>query len=193
MNNQNNPIEIFREWYKRELSFSKVQIPTAVCLSTIGLDNFPNARFVSFKGIVDDTFVVTGPLNSRKGMEIAKNHNVALTFWWTETECQVRIQGKAKLISEQLAHHYFNSRSTNSKAVTAVCKQGEVIEDLELLKQQVSDKISDDDIIKRPKDWGGYAINPVRIELMEFNKTRFHRRLLFENIDSNWISKQIQP
>jgi pyridoxamine 5'-phosphate oxidase len=81
MKNTKQPIQLFSKWFDEELKLSKVQIPTAVCLSTIGIDNFPNARFVSFKELIDNSFVITGPLNSRKGIEIENNNSVALTFW----------------------------------------------------------------------------------------------------------------
>ena len=39
---------------------------THACLSTEGLNGFPNARFVSLKEIRNEEFVVTGTLTSRK-------------------------------------------------------------------------------------------------------------------------------
>jgi len=83
------PIEIFTRWFKEELKLTKVRIPTASCLSTVGQDNYPNARFVSLKEIVESNFIVTGTLTSRKGFEINETNKVALTFWWTETERQI--------------------------------------------------------------------------------------------------------
>ena len=49
------PIEIFTQWFDEELKLSKARIPTAVCLSTIGIDNYPNARFVSYKELIDNS------------------------------------------------------------------------------------------------------------------------------------------
>src|SRR5215217_8011137 len=110
-----NPFQLFKDWYGLELQLAKVRIPSACCLSTSGLDGYPNARFVSLKDVVDNTFIVTGPMSSRKGNEIDRSNKVALTFWWTETERQVRIQGEAKKISAQLADKYFFERSRNSQ------------------------------------------------------------------------------
>jgi pyridoxamine 5'-phosphate oxidase len=47
--------------------------------------------------------------------------------------------------------------------------------------------------IPEPKGWGGYAIKPLRIELMEFRSTRFHDRRLYELANGTWTWKQIQP
>ena len=68
-----NPITLFQNWFAEAVEASSASIPSACCLSTLGLDGYPNARFVSLKEIVEDSFVVTGSLASRKGLEIAEN------------------------------------------------------------------------------------------------------------------------
>jgi pyridoxamine 5'-phosphate oxidase len=193
MKNIKQPIQLFTKWFDEELKQSKARIPTAVCLSTIGIDDFPNARFVSFKELVDNSFIITGPLNSKKGTEIEDNDKVALTFWWTETERQIRIQGLATKISEQLADKYFNERNVNSQAVSSICEQGKEIKNLEQLEKKVLEKVSERTKIKRPQSWSGYSIKPIRIEFMEFKKTRFHDRKLYEIGNGEWNVKQIQP
>lgn len=193
MKNTKQPISLFTKWFEEELKLSKVRIPTAVCLSTIGIDNYPNARFVSFKELVNNCFIITGPLNSRKGTEIENNEKVALTFWWTETERQIRIQGVATKISEQLADKYFDERNVNSQAVSSICEQGKEIDNLEQLEKKVLDKVLEKTRIIRPKDWSGFSIKPTRIEFMEFKKTRFHNRKLYEIENGEWNMKQIQP
>ncbi|MCA0133897.1 pyridoxine/pyridoxamine 5'-phosphate oxidase [Winogradskyella alexanderae] len=189
----NNPILLFEKWYDKELNLTKVRIPTAVCLSTIGIDNFPNARFVSFKEIINDSFIITGPLNSRKGIEIKNNSKVSLTFWWTETERQVRIQGIATEIKVELAEKYFDTRNINSKAVSLICEQGKEVDDLKLLEDKIQNRVAENKKIEKPKNWSGFSIKPIRIEFMEFKKTRFHDRKLYELKNDKWNIKQIQP
>ncbi|SDL63974.1 pyridoxine/pyridoxamine 5'-phosphate oxidase [Kriegella aquimaris] len=193
MKNKEQPTQLFLKWFDEELKLSKVRIPTAVCLSTMGTDDFPNARFVSFKELIDDSFIITGPLNSRKGLEIENNNKVALTFWWTETERQVRIQGIASKISDQLADKYFEARNTNSQAVSLICEQGKETDNLKKLEQKVLDKVSENTKISRPQNWSGFSIKPTRIEFMEFKKTRFHERKLYQVVADDWTLKNIQP
>ncbi|RNC86245.1 MAG: pyridoxamine 5'-phosphate oxidase [Winogradskyella sp.] len=187
------PIDLFSSWYSEEQKLSKREIPSAVCLSTIGTDGFPNARFVSLKEVRNNTFIVTGPLDSKKGIEIGANPNVALTFWWTETNRQVRIQGIAKYITDDLAEQYFNDRSRASKAVSRLSKQGEEIADLKTLENDIQSLISDSSEIERPMYWSGFSIQPIRIEFMQFETSRFHKRTLYEYLDGEWHSKLIQP
>lgn len=189
-----NPIKIFKEWYKEECQLSKAAITSACCLSTIGLDGFPNSRFISLKDIINDNFIITGSLNSLKGMEIKRNNKVAITFWWTETSRQVRIQGTAKRINDHLADKYFNERDYGSKVVSFLSRQGEKIENYNSLEEELSKYlIKSNEVIKRPADWGGYSINPLRIELMEFRLSRLHYRKLFELYEQNWEMFILSP
>ena len=95
-----NPLLLFEKWFNDEKKVSNLKLPAACCLSTIGLDGYPNSRFVSLKEISNESFVITGPLSSRKGREIENCSKAALSFWWTSTERQIRIQGNISKISK---------------------------------------------------------------------------------------------
>lgn len=143
----------------------------------------------------DHGFIITGSLSSRKGIEISQSPKVALSFWRTTTERQVRIQGIASRITEGDADQYFKERSRYCQLLSTVSKQGEVIaktEDftkrIELLETKLNGKG-----LKRPEDWSGYNIRPLRIEFFAFRSNRIHERKLFEFMNEEWIMKQLQP
>lgn len=190
-----NPIDTFKAWYQEETEKSSVSIPSACCLSSIGTDGYPNARFVSLKEIIDDKFVITGPLNTRKGVELLAHPKASLVFWWTETARQVRIQGDAISIDDQLADRYFSARSRASKIVSQISKQGQPIENLVELTRLFEQRkaVSDDGEIERPAQWAGFFIVPKRVELMEFKKSRFHVRALFLKENDRWNKTMLQP
>lgn len=189
------PIKIFSQWLGEELALTKVSIPTACCLSTIGTDNYPNSRFVSLKGIVDNNFIVTGSLKSRKAIEIDAMNKVALTFWWTETEKQVRIQGNATMIDNGLADKYFAERNRDSQIVSIVSNQGQPLNNIAILnkKYQEIETTFSNKHLPRPENWGGYSIKPIRIEFLEFKPTRFHERNLYELTNEKWRQVSLQP
>jgi pyridoxamine 5'-phosphate oxidase len=190
-----HPIEAFREWYSEQLARSASLIPTACCLSTIGLDGYPNARFVSLKEVRGDAFIITGPVDSRKGRELEQTPHAALTFWWPETERHIRIQGAAERISEGDADRYFADREKDTQIISLVSRQGHPVEDADAVKQRIRDaeKLYADTPIPRPQNWGGFAIQPVRIELMEFRASRFHERRMFEKVGGEWVCTRLQP
>lgn len=189
------PIELFLEWYSKEEQLTTVRLSSACCLSTLGTDGFPNARFLALKEVSSGAFVVTGNLSARKGVELQDCPKVALTFWWPFTERQVRIQGVANRISDQVADNHFANRSRESQIVSIVSRQGEELSSLQDLTKAYEefDAAHSGEKLARPTNWGGYAIQPVRIEFLEFNESRFHNRCLYEVCEGFWTLKQLQP
>jgi pyridoxamine 5'-phosphate oxidase len=190
-----NPLELFDIWYSQETKKSVLAIPSACCLSTIGMDGYPNARYVSLKDIIDGYFVITGTTSSRKGIEIEANNRVALTFWWTETERQVRIQGNAYKLSDNNSDKYFDKRNRDSQIVSIVSDQGKELED----QKELNRKFEEYDLryknksVERPKNFSGFNIEPIRIEFLEFQSSRFHKRTLYMLENSVWKIVNLQP
>ncbi|MFK7971489.1 MAG: pyridoxal 5'-phosphate synthase [Bacteroidia bacterium] len=190
-----DPITTFQNWYKEASQKTIASIPSACCISTIGLDGYPNARFVSMKAVVERKFVITGPLSSRKAQELAHVDKAALTFWWPESERQVRIQGDTSLISKALAEQYFAARNFDSQVVSHISQQGIEMQDYDYLndlfeaeKTKYADKK-----MPHPEHWGGFFIQAKRIEFMEFEKSRLHRRTLFTHENEAWQKVLLQP
>ncbi|MEM6718760.1 MAG: pyridoxal 5'-phosphate synthase [Bacteroidota bacterium] len=190
-----NPFEKFNHWLAEERKQQELRFPTACCLSTIGTDGYPNARFVSLKEVTDKGFIITGTLSSLKGQEFAQHPTAALTFWWTVTERQVRIQGDVSEITKAQAIQYFQERNRDSQLVSTVFDQGKEIESFDLMKdqfQQEKEKLGTSPI-EMPNNWSGICIQPKRMEFMDFKVSRLHERTVFENENGNWKSYCIQP
>lgn len=190
-----NPIELFRHWYDMELEQSKLSLPSACCLSTIGLDGYPNARYVSLKGVKDGLFVIAGPTNSRKGSEIERSAKVSIVFWWTETERQIRIQGDAKMLSELESEIYFGQRSQESKIVSTIFDQGREVETYAELEDRFNQGKENYGLseIRKPPTWSGFGVTPRRMEFMEFLHTRLHKRMLFTMQNAGWDKTYLEP
>lgn len=196
LRNENmNPLLLFEAWFSEEKKLSNLKLPAACCLSTTGLDGYPNSRFVSLKEVSNESFVITGPLNSRKGREIEHCSKAALSFWWTSTERQIRIQGDVSKIPKSKAEVYFEQRSRDSKIVSSAFKQGEEVKSIAHLQKHFDEQkkeLGSEEII-HPKNWGGIYIKPIRIEFMEFKKSRLHERKLFQQVNNKWEMTILQP
>jgi len=62
-----------------------------------------------------------------------------------------------------------------------VSNQGQALIDIETLNRkykEIETNFSNQNLT-RPKNWDGYSIEPIRIEFLEFELTRFHDRKLF--------------
>ena len=190
-----NPFEIFEQWYHLALEQPNVKIPSACCFTSIGIDGFPNSRFVSLKDIKDDAFIISGPINSRKGIEVGSNPKVSLAFWWDRIDRQVRIQGEAVELSKSDAKSYFSKRSRTSQIVSTLFEQGEVLENFDELKNRFDFGLShfENQDIPKPSSWSGFVIRPIRIEFMEFAATRLHKRTLYTKEKACWSKCYLQP
>lgn len=190
-----NPLLLFEKWFSEEKELSNLKLPAACCLSTIGLDGYPNSRFVSLKETKNESFVITGPLDSRKGREIENSPKAALSFWWTTTERQIRIQGDVSKIPKSNAKIYFEQRNRDSKIVSTVFEQGKSIQSVTHLQKHFEEKKEELESkeIKCPENWGGIYIKPLRIEFMEFKKSRLHERKLYEKVNNEWSMIILQP
>jgi pyridoxamine 5'-phosphate oxidase len=107
----------------------------------------------------------------------------------------VRIQGNATIINDKLADRYFTERSRDSQIVSIVSSQGQKLNDVESLNKKYHDietNFSNKPLV-RPENWGGYSIEPIRIEFLEFKPTRFHDRKLFELTNGEWTQTELQP
>lgn len=190
-----NPLLLFDKWFSEEKEFNNLKLPAACCLSTIGLDGYPNSRFVSLKEVLNESFVITGPLNSRKGREIENNLKAALSFWWTSTKRQIRIQGDLSKISEAQAEIYFEQRNRDSKIVSTIFEQGKKVQSIYHLQKHFKEQKEEikSKEIKRPENWGGVYIKPIRIEFMEFKESRLHERKLYQRVNDKWETIILQP
>lgn len=186
---------MFEDWYSAEINLSTENIPNVCCLSTIGIDGFPNARMIALKEIKDKKFIFTSSLDSLKGVEIQSTNKVALTFWWNNTERQVRIQGVAERLSDEEADKQFEKRSFESKVATLLCQQGRKLESYETLKEQYIGLLNSmkGQQIDRPKNWGGFEVTPLMIEFMQFHSNRLHERNQYELNNGNWNKILLQP
>lgn len=83
------------------------------------------------------SLVVTVPVESRKGRELAENNLAALTFWWGPSNRSVRIEGRVSRVSEAESTEYFKSRPRDSQLSAIASKQSSVIASREVCEAVV--------------------------------------------------------
>ena len=189
------PFYTFSVWLHEHVTQKKSAHPAACVLSTVGHDGYPNARYVALKELKFPHLIITGSLLSRKAKEIEAHPQVALSFWWEESNRQVRIQGTATQIDRETASFHFANRDRIAQLVSSISQQGAILDSIKRLKKDIeahSTRIGDA-AIPCPSNWGGYQIAPQRIEFMEFKTSRLHKRTLYTQNDSGWSVTLLQP
>jgi pyridoxamine 5'-phosphate oxidase len=190
-----NPIAQFEKWLKEAID-SKALEPTAMTLSTVTEDGRPSARIVLLKGVESNQFVFYTNYQSQKGKELLENPACALTFFWPELERQVRIEGVAKRVDEAKSTAYFVSRPKGSQIGAWASPQSSIIKDRLILEERVAvleKKFEGSNQIPKPKQWGGFAVEPHEIEFWQGRPSRLHDRIVYYQSEGEWIKHRLAP
>ena len=190
-----DPIQQFNHWFN-EATTSEVPEPNAMTLSTVNEQGRPAARIVLLKGVENGKFVFYTNYQSKKGKELEQNPACSLTFFWSELERQVRIEGVASRIDTKRSEEYFQSRPRGSQIGAWASPQSTFIKDRSLLEaraQQMEEKFKGMDVLPKPHQWGGYEIDPFMIEFWQGRPSRLHDRILYTKVDESWRIDRLAP
>ena len=189
-----NPIDLFDRWFQ-QAKLMEIDDPNAMNLSTVTNDLQPSSRIVLLKSFNDDGFVFYTNLNSKKGLAIKKNSQVALNFYWKSLKKQVRIEGKAEIVKETDADEYFDTRPEDSKIGAWASHQSLELKSREELEKRVVTfkKKFEGSKIMRPKNWSGYKVIPKLIEFWQEMPFRLHDRAEFIRYENKWNARKLYP
>lgn len=191
-----NPMEMFQKWFYEVEKSETVAETNAMTISTIGLDGFPKSRVVLLKKYTFEGFIFYSNYLSEKGLAIAKNPQVCISFFWPAMERQIIIKGKVEKIAENLSDGYFESRPRGSQLGAIVSKQSEVVASREVLEQQLKalEAAYEGKEIERPSHWGGYLVKPKEIEFWQGRANRLHDRIRYQlQADYSWKIERLAP
>ncbi|CDG16701.1 pyridoxine/pyridoxamine 5'-phosphate oxidase [Xenorhabdus doucetiae] len=190
-----DPILKFKTWWDEVKNNLNLKHPNAVCVSTLDEKGFPSGRFVDLKAVNNGGFIFCTYLDSKKGQELQRNPKISLTFWWEGVGYQVRVTGLAFEISESDAEKYWYSRTRDAQITTLSCQQSQLLSSEQKLRKQVVQVIGtlSDNPIPKPKNWGGYRVEPNTIEFLTFKEDRLHLRELYLEKNGTWQKYLLQP
>ncbi len=194
-----DPIEQFNQWFE-EARHAQLSEPNAMHLATADPSGKPSGRIVLLKGIENRAegrpqFIFYTNYQSRKGNEMEKNPQVALTFFWAELERQVRIEGTVAVLDNQTSTEYFHSRPRASQIGAWTSPQSQPITDrsvLEERKENFTQKYNDQEIPK-PSHWGGYAVTALSFEFWQGRPSRLHDRIYYQLEEDRWKIQRLAP
>lgn len=190
-----NPIAQFEIWFE-EACAAHIPEPNAMSLATVPADGRPSLRAVLLKYYDLQGFVFFTNLESVKAREIGENPHVALLFLWPQLERQIVIGGDAQKISNKESVRYFLRRPRESQIGAWVSRQSKVISSRKLLEMKFDEmkrKFSKGQV-PLPSFWGGYRVQPTRIEFWQGRPHRLHDRFLYTLGErEDWSIERLAP
>jgi pyridoxamine 5'-phosphate oxidase len=189
-----DPIEQFSIWFEDVLKHEPYD-PTAMVLSTVDKQNYPDSRVVLLKAIDQGSFVFYTNYCSTKARQIEDNPRVAINFYWPHMARQVRVRGAIGRVSEAVSDSYFSSRPVSSQLGAIASPQSHTIPNREFLERSVNDLIKKhgQSPVVRPEHWGGYRITPGEIEFWQGRDNRLHDRIQYQMQQGHWIFHRLAP
>ena len=191
-----NPIEMFQKWFYEVEKSETIAEVNAMTISTLGLDGFPKSRVVLLKKYTFEGFIFYSNYESEKGVAMAENSNVCISFFWAAMERQIIIKGKVEKIAKNLSDGYFESRPRGSQLGAIVSKQSSVIPSRSYIEQKLKDLETqyEGKEIERPEHWGGYIVKPQEIEFWQGRANRLHDRMRYQlQADYSWKIERLAP
>jgi pyridoxamine 5'-phosphate oxidase len=191
---ENDPFVQYALWFNEALK-SEVLDPYAACLSTVDNIGQPSSRMVYIRDVVDNGFVFYTNYSSAKGEDLSFNKLAAFNVFWGDLERQIRIQGSISKVNDSVSDKYFNARPRSSKIGAWASNQSGIINnrvELENNIKLIEEKFKDKDVT-RPPFWGGYCLNPNKIEFWQGRPSRLHDRILYTKENNLWAKSRLSP
>lgn len=190
-----DPWAFLQGWVDDALASDEAE-PTAMVLSTVGLDGRPRARVLLAKEVGPEGIVFFTHTDSPKGEELAATPSASAVFWWSTLMRQVRAVGSVSELSREESEAYFASRPRASQVGAWASHQSRPMASHSELKEAVDEAERRFDGVAEvpcPPQWGGYRMDVDELEFWQGQPSRLNDRVLARRTDERWTATYIQP
>lgn len=193
--NEPNPFTLFESWFEEANRCSALSEPTAMVLSTVDEEGWPDSRVVLLKGLVDECFVFYTNLTSTKARELSHHPYAALCLYWMPLDKQIRVRGQVEPVSDEAADEYFAQRPKQSQIGAWASKQSTVYSERFEFERRLAKYGAKYAIgkVPRPPFWSGFRVVPREIEFWLKQPFRLHDRMRYTREGEGWTRDRLYP
>jgi pyridoxamine 5'-phosphate oxidase len=189
-----DPYRQFALWFAEVDEADGLEANAAV-LATAGADGRPSARHVLVKGVDRSGFVFYTNYRSRKAAQMETNPYASLVFAWAPLNRQVIVEGRVSRINPEDSDAYFATRPRTSQLGAWASPQSQPVASRAVLDEAFADLETRyaGMTVPRPAHWGGYRVDPDRIEFWQGRANRMHDRLSYGRAGGGWRIERLAP
>jgi pyridoxamine 5'-phosphate oxidase len=189
-----DPIALFQIWLQEAVD-SGLKEPGAMTVATVDIDGAPDARMLLLKGADERGFVFFTNMESPKALALLRDPRSALCFYWMPLDKQVRIRGRAEVISDEEADEYFATRPRLSQISAWASKQSRPMSGHFELEAEVAKVALRFGVgkVPRPPFWSGFRVVPQEMEFWMQKPFRRHERILYRRTPAGWQMRWLYP
>ncbi len=189
-----DPKKLFVRWLDHAID-SNIQEPYAMVVSTLKEEKQPTSRVVYLREIVEEGLIFFSNYNSHKGEQIEVHPNLALNFFWSELERQVKIEGTCEPSPTEISDVYFANRPRSSQIGAWASHQSSKLDSRKQLEDRFLEieKRFEGKEIPRPDNWGGFLVKPKLYEFWQGRPGRLHDRFVYEMKEGDWKVSRLSP
>ena len=191
--NQEIPYLLFKEKYDLALMEGQKAIEAIAISSYEKATNEVDSRYVNLKFVTNDEFIFFSNYNSPKGSAFNSHKQIAVLFYWSSINVQIRIKAKIKKTSNEYNQQYFYDRLEEKNALAISSNQSTPIDSYNQVIKNYNKSLKNYDLKKCPEFWGGYSFTPYYFEFWKGHESRLNKREVYEKNDDGWKHCIIQP
>jgi pyridoxamine 5'-phosphate oxidase len=171
--------------------------PTAMNVATADAEGRIHSRIVLLKRVDERGLRFFTNYESDKARQIEAHAQVALCFHWKQIRegIQVRFEGRASKLSPEESDAYFATRPRGSQIGCWASKQSQELPDRQTFEDRIAhfEKEFEGRDVPRPPHWGGFLVEPDRVEFWYGATFRLHERIVHTGHGEQWQTRLLYP